>query len=198
MYSSPLRLARTTALLVAVGATAYAAGDGNLYVKVLDSQGKPVVGATVTITSPTQIGGARTVLADNDGNARFLRLSPGDFKIQVSKEGFQTATLNVVEVKVDQTASANIKVQPLGTATVEVLSTVASVDATTVTAGTQITYAELDTLPVGRTQLSTLNLAPGVIATLGPGNPLSPRASIATTSEPVAVATTPTWWMAWM
>jgi len=166
-------MARTTALLVAMGATAYAAGDGNLYVKVLDSQGKPVASAMVIVTSPTQIGGARTVPTDKDGNARFIRLSPGDFKIQVSKDGFQTATLTAIEVKVDQTASANIKLQPVGSATVEVVSAVAAVDTTTVTTGTQITAVELETLPVGRTQLSTLNLAPGVIATLGNtnGNP---------------------------
>ncbi|GLH67496.1 TonB-dependent receptor [Geothrix edaphica] len=170
MYSSPLRMARTTALLVAAGAAAYAAGDGNLYVKVLDSQGKPVAGATVIVTSPTQIGGARTVPSDKDGNARFIRLSPGDFKVQVSKEGFQTATLTALEVKVDQTAAASIKIQALGTATVEVLSTVSNVDATTVTTGTQITSAELETLPIGRTQLSVLNLAPGVISTLGSSN----------------------------
>ncbi|WP_243383919.1 TonB-dependent receptor [Geothrix alkalitolerans] len=173
MHLSPSRMARTTALLVAMGATAFAAGDGNLYVKVLDSQGKPVAGATVIVTSPTQIGGARTVPSDKEGNARFIRLSPGDFKVQVSKEGFQTATLSAIEVKVDQTSSANLKLQPLGSATVEVVSNVAAVDSTTVTTGTQITSTELETLPVGRTQLSTLNLAPGVIATLGNtnGNP---------------------------
>jgi len=173
MHTSSLRMARTAAILVAMGTAAYAAGDGNLYVKVLDSQGKPVAGAIVIVTSPTQIGGARTVPSDKDGNARFIRLSPGDFKAQVSKEGFQTATLTGIDVKVDQTASASIKMQTLGSATVEVLSSMATVDATTVTTGTQITSAELETLPVGRTQLSVLNLAPGVISTLGStnGNP---------------------------
>ena len=164
------RLSRTAAMLVASSFVAYAAGDGNLYFKVLDSQGKPVAGATVIVTSPTQIGGARTVPSDKDGNARFIRLSPGDFKVQVSKEGFQTATLASIDVKVDQTSTANIKMQALGSAIVEVLATVVTVDATTVTAGTQITAAELETLPVGRNQLSTLNLAPGVIATLGNSN----------------------------
>jgi len=171
MHTSSFRMARTAAILVAMGTVAYAAGDGNLYVKVLDAQGKPVAGATVIVSSPTQIGGARTVPSDKEGHARFIRLSPGDFKVQVSKDGFQTATLAAIDVKVDQTATANIKMQPLGAATVEVLSTVVSVDATTVTAGTQITSAELETLPVGRNQLSTLSLAPGVISTLGNGNP---------------------------
>lgn len=170
MHTSPFRMARTTALLVAMGAAAYAAGDGSLYVTVLDAKGQVVTGATVIVSSPTQIGGARTVVTDREGRARFIRLSPGEFKVQVSKEGFQTASVPAVEVKVDQSASANVKLQPVGSATVEVFSTVSAVDTTTVTAGTQITSVEIETLPVGRTQLSMLNIAPGVVATLGSNN----------------------------
>jgi hypothetical protein len=173
MHLSSFRMARTAAILVAMGAAAYAAGDGSLYVTVLDAKGQVVTGATVIVSSPTQIGGARTVVTDREGRARFIRLSPGEFKVQVSKEGFQTASLPAVEVKVDQSSSANLKLQSVGSATVEVFSTVTTVDTTTVTAGTQITSAELETLPVGRTQLSTLSLAPGVVATFGNtnGNP---------------------------
>lgn len=170
MFLSSTRIARTTALLAAIGTTAFAAGDGSLTVTVLDASGAIVTGARVIVTSPTQIGGARAIITDREGRARFIRLSPGEFKVQVSKDGFQTATLSGVEIKVDQTSSANIKLQPIGTATVEVLSTVAAVDATTVTAGTQITSAELETLPVARNQLATINLAPGVISTLGNSN----------------------------
>lgn len=74
MYPSPLRMARTTALLVAMGAALQAAGDGGITVTVTNTAGAPVPGATVTISSPTQIGGARTEAADHEGKARFLRL----------------------------------------------------------------------------------------------------------------------------
>ena len=170
MRTSLFRMARTTAMLVAMGATAYAAGDGSLSVTVLNAQGQPVAGAKVIVSSPTQIGGARTVVTDAGGRSRFIRLSPGEFKVQVSRDGFQTATLAAIEIKVDQTASANIKLQAIGSATVEVVSSVSAVDTTTVTAGTQITAVELENLPVGRTQLSTLSLAPGVVATFGSNN----------------------------
>jgi hypothetical protein len=93
------RIARTMAIIAAMGAVAYAAGDGNLSMTTVDAAGKPVIGATVIVSSPTQIGGARTVMTDAEGKARFVRLSPGEFKVQVSKNGFQTATLNQVEVK---------------------------------------------------------------------------------------------------
>jgi len=172
MLHSPFRMARTTALLVAIGASAYAAGDGNLSIGVTDSSGKPFAGATVTISSPTQIGGARTMVTDASGRARFVRLAPGFFKIQISANGFQTQTnLNAV-VLVDQTAAVSTKMVPVGAAVVEVVASASQVDTTTVTQGMQFGGEELSRLPVGRDQLSTLNLAPGVIASSsGNGNP---------------------------
>lgn len=167
MHTTPLKMARTTALLVAMGATAYAAGDGGIAVTVLSTAGNPVAGATVTISSPTQIGGARSEVTDAQGKARFLRLIPGRFKVTVTAKDFQTATIEKVEVLVDQTQSVNARVAPVGVAVVEVFSSVSAVDLSTVTAGTQITQEELTNLPVARNQLATINLAPGVISVGG-------------------------------
>ncbi len=157
------RLGRTTALIVASGFVAHAAGDGTLAATVLDITGKPVAGASVVISSPTQIGGARTYMTDGSGKARFPRLTPGKFKVVITATGYQTQTLNDIEVTVDQTANVNLKLVPVGGAVVEVVSSVPTVDVTTVTAGTQVTQEELSQLPLGRTQLSTLILSPGVI-----------------------------------
>lgn len=172
MFLSSTRMARTTALLVALGATAYAAGDGNLSVSVTDASGNPFAGATVTISSPTQIGGARTMVTDAAGRARFIRLAPGFFKISISASGYQSQTnLNAV-ILVDQTAAVSTKMVPVGAAVVEVVASASQVDVTTVTQGMQVTEQELSSLPVGRGQLAALNLAPGVIASSsGNGNP---------------------------
>lgn len=167
MYLSPSRMARTTALLVAMGASLHAAGDGGITVTVTSTTGAIVAGATVTISSPTQIGGARTEVTDRDGKARFLRLTPGRFKVVVTAKEFQTATIDKVEVLVDQTQGVNARLAPVGAAVVEVVSTVSAVDTTTVTAGTQLTQEELTSLPVARNQLGTINLAPGVVSVGG-------------------------------
>lgn len=167
MHISPFRMARTTALLVAMGAVAHAAGDGSIAVTVVDTTGKPVPGATVTISSPTQIGGARTEVADRDGKARFLRLIPGRFRVVVAAKEFQTVTIDKVDVLVDQTQSVNARLAPVGAAVVEVISSISAVDVTTVTAGTQLTQEELTNLPVARNQLGTINLAPGVVSVGG-------------------------------
>jgi len=161
------RLGRAAALIVASGFVAYAAGDGNLTVSVTDASGRALAGASVTITSPGQIGGARTVVTDAAGKARFLRLTPGAFRVQLSATGFQGQSINNVEVQVDQTASVNAKMAPVGGATVEVVAAAAQVDVTTVTAGTQIGQEEIENLPVARNQLATLNLAPGVVSVGG-------------------------------
>lgn len=172
MRSLTPRLGRAAALIIASGFLAHAAGDGALSVSVTDASGKAIAGATVTISSPTQIGGARTATTDSTGRARFLRLSPGTFKIQLSASGFQAQTITNIDVLVDQTAAVNAKLVPVGGATVEVVAGAAQVDTTTVTQGTQISDVELERLPVQRNQLSTLNLAPGVVAsTSGNGNP---------------------------
>lgn len=167
MHTSPLRMARTTALLVAIGASAYAAGDGGISVTVLSTAGSPVIGATVSISSPTQIGGVRTEVTDAQGKVRFLRLIPGRFKVTVIAKDFQAATIEKVDVLVDQTQSVNARVAPIGVAVVEVVSSVSAVDMSSVTAGTQITQEELTSLPIARNQLGTITLAPGVISVGG-------------------------------
>ena len=167
MILTPLRMARTTAILVAMGATAYAAGDGGIAVSVNSTAGVPVVGALVSISSPTQIGGVRTEVTDAQGKARFLRLIPGRFKITVTAKDFQAATIDKVDVLVDQTQSVNARVAPIGAAVVEVFSSVSAVDMSTITAGTQITQEELTSLPIARNQLATITLAPGVISVGG-------------------------------
>ncbi|WP_243322634.1 TonB-dependent receptor [Geothrix sp. SG200] len=167
MHLSPSRMARTTALLVAMGAALHAAGDGGITVTVTNTAGAPVPGATVIISSPTQIGGARTEVADHDGKARFLRLIPGRFRVLVTAKEYQTATIEKVDVLVDQTQSVNARLAPLGAAVVEVVSSISAVDVTTVTAGTQLTQEELTSLPVARNQMATINLAPGVVSVGG-------------------------------
>lgn len=167
------RLGRTTALLVAMGAVAHAAGDGSISINVLNKAGQPVSGATVVATSPTQIGGSRTAVTDASGKARFPRLTTGTFTLQISANGYQAQTVNAVSVLVDQTQAVNATLVEVGSASVEVVASLPTVDVTTVTSGVQLTQEEIQTLPVGRSQLTTLIMAPGVITTSGPngGNP---------------------------
>ena len=55
--------------------------------RVTDSNGLAVVGATVAVTL-TETGVARTIVTDDDGRYRFLKLKPGTYKIKVTADGF--------------------------------------------------------------------------------------------------------------
>lgn len=164
------RLGRTAALLVAMGSVAYAA-DGAVSITIQNKAGQPVSGATVVATSPTQIGGARTATTDASGKARFPRLTTGTFTLQISANGYQSQTVNGVSVLVDQTQAVNATLTEVGSASVEVVASLPTVDVTTVTAGVQLTQEEIQSLPLARNQMATLVMAPGVIMSTGTKNP---------------------------
>jgi hypothetical protein len=166
MFHPSRRLGRTAAILAAAGSLAIAA-DGGLTLTVTDAQGLPVAGAAVTLTSPTQIGGARKQATDEAGKARFIRLSPGHFKAVVTSEAFQTAVLPSLAVTVDQTALGAVRLVPRASAVVEVFGTASALDVTTVTQGTQFTQEFLESLPLGRSQTDVIALTPGVISVGG-------------------------------
>ena len=145
-------------------------GEGNFQLRVIDASGKPVVGALVVLSSPSQIGGARSAHSDTEGLVRFVRLTPGEFTVKVSAPKLQSATLPQVLVRVDQTTSAKVALREVAGATVEVSASVRLVDATSITAGIQFSQEDLAGLPVGRDQLSTIALAAAAlgIARLNP------------------------------
>ena len=53
----------------------------------MDSNGLVVVGASVTVTS-VDTGETRTVVTDDEGRYRFLKLKPGTYKVKASASGF--------------------------------------------------------------------------------------------------------------
>jgi hypothetical protein len=48
---------------------------------VLDQSGAPIKGVRVSVSSTTQIGGAKTAYSDQEGLFRFLALAPGQFEL---------------------------------------------------------------------------------------------------------------------
>lgn len=159
----PSRLGRITCALAVSGVALGAANEGSMVVSVTDSKGAPVAGASVTLTSPTQIGAPKVAVTDASGRARFPRLAPGTFKVVVSAKDFESQTRSGLSVMPDQTLTANLKLSLVGSMSVDVVATSAHVDVSTVTTGTQISAKEIEALPMGRNQLATLALAPGVV-----------------------------------
>jgi hypothetical protein len=75
------------ALVAAVAlapAAAFAQTTGVLLGHVFDQSGTPIRGVKVVVSSPTQIGGAKTVVTDDQGVFRIAGLTPGTFTINAS------------------------------------------------------------------------------------------------------------------
>ena len=88
-------LLSTAILLIASSASAQER-TGRIEGTIYDNEGMPMGGARVTVSSPTQIGGAKSATSAGDGSFRFLGLIPGKFKVVTSKQGFITDIANDV------------------------------------------------------------------------------------------------------
>ena len=73
---------------------------GRMLVRTGDSNGgAPLPGVSVTIASPSLIGGARTEVTDERGEALFLTLAPGTYEATAALHGFATQERTEVRVR---------------------------------------------------------------------------------------------------
>lgn len=104
-----MRFALTTAIvttlfaLLAQGASA--GTTGAISGVVTDTRGRPLPGATVTASSPSQTARAIT---DDFGGYRFVSLAPDAYTVTVRLPGYQTVQQNNVIVFADQVDSVSI------------------------------------------------------------------------------------------
>ncbi len=68
---------------------------GNFYLKVVTGDGAPIVGAKVTVSG---IGATRTEQTNDKGEVRFIKLEPGSYTVEVSKDGFNTLISQGVQI----------------------------------------------------------------------------------------------------
>jgi outer membrane receptor protein involved in Fe transport len=123
------------------------------------SDGSPLPGVTVTISSPA-LQGTRTTVSGATGDYNFPALPPGDYKITFALEGLQEITKTTV-LKLTQPSSVDADLK----ATIaEAITVTATTPLTLETSevSTNISAATLDTLPTRRTVLAALALAPAV------------------------------------
>ena len=84
-----------------VGQTAVLTGT------VTDSSGAAIPGATVTVQSPSLIGGSRSVVTEADGTFRFPALPPGLYTVTYELQGFSTGKRDNVRLLLGQTVTAD-------------------------------------------------------------------------------------------
>lgn len=89
---------------------ARAGTTGTIVGRIVDSaSGAPVVGARVSVVSPSQ---SETSATDDTGSFRFLSLSPDTYTVSVERANYEPLTLAGVTVQADQTQTLNRALVP--------------------------------------------------------------------------------------
>ena len=162
------------ALAALTAPPAWAQGTtGSLIGTVRDAQGGVLAGVTVTISSPSLIGGPRVAHTGRDGRFAFAKLDPGAYDVRCEVAGFKTEEIKGVQVSLDRAAEVLPKLEVGGLAeSLTVATDLPVVDTTR--AGLSVVYP-LDYLEraalgsQGRTYQSVIGRTPG--ADNGNGNP---------------------------
>src|SRR5262245_2787838 len=151
-------------VIIATGPTARAQGNptGAIRGQVVDSSNLALPGVTVTAASPA-MQGTRTAVTSSNGDFIIPFLPPGDYSIVFELKDFKTETRKIgvamadtQPMKIEMGLSAiSESVTVTGTAFTEVLKTGTIAE----------TYKAdmLERLPIGRTLIDAVLLAPGVV-----------------------------------
>ncbi|MGH9456328.1 MAG: carboxypeptidase regulatory-like domain-containing protein, partial [Thermoanaerobaculia bacterium] len=153
------RFALFAALLALVGLAAFAQTTGTLTGNVT-TDGQPLPGVTVTATSPN-LQGTRTTYTDVNGNYTLGALPPGAYTVVFELAGMQAVTR---QVNVPVGTTARLGAELAVTAVAEAITVTAEAPAVIETTTIQTNFQEetIEDLPVNRTILGAVNLAPGV------------------------------------
>src|SRR5437773_1473371 len=137
---------------------------GTVVGTVQDASGAVIPQARVILTS-LSTSEKRTVTTDPSGGYEFVNVLPGDYRIDVEKEGFKHFTREPVVVQVQQSTRIDLSME-LGqvTQTVEVTAQTPLLQTTTADLGQVIAQRQVNELPLnGRNPMNLVALAPSVV-----------------------------------
>ncbi|MFN2421689.1 MAG: carboxypeptidase-like regulatory domain-containing protein [Gemmatimonadota bacterium] len=174
-----------TFLLLAIipGSASAQLQTGNLDGTVLDPEGQPIPGATLTVTG---LGDPRVGVTDEEGQFRFPGLAPGTYQAKVEANGFSTFEYTNVTVTVGRNTQVEVT---LSAAAVEEGVAVIP-DEQRISTGQTVSQTELEKVPTARDPWAILQTTPGVLTDrinvggneadqqsqyVSPGQPADPR-----------------------
>ena len=172
-----VRNLKRNALAAALGmcfiGAALAAETGGLRITITGSDGQPIAGATVQVSSPDSLV-SRSAVTEADGSVRLTGLDPAtNYTVEVGAAGYASYSADDVAVVSGKNLSLGYA---LGTTNLETVivtgASLAAVDTTSATVGTTLNLDIVESLPTGRSYQSYLQLVPGVKPSAG-NNPSS-------------------------
>jgi hypothetical protein len=139
------------------------ARTGNLYGTVLDREGTPLPGATITLTGPTIA--PMTAQSSAEGKFRFLSLFPGNqFQLKIELQGFKTKIESGVIINVNSNSDISVVMEQ---GALEEQVTVVAKTPVVQAKKTQIThtinYEQLQELPSARDPWVILQMTPSIL-----------------------------------
>lgn len=163
------RITALAALLLVVGLPVFAQTTASL-TGTVTTQGAPLPGATITITSPA-LQGERTTVSGPNGDYNFAALPPGMYHVTFELEGLQKVT-RTAELRLGETARADAELKVAAVAEAITVTAAAPSVLETPQVSTNFTREQVESLPVGRTIAQRIQLAPG-LNNDGPNNQAS-------------------------
>lgn len=158
----------TLALSVMLCLSAMAFGQetqGTIEGNIKDATGGLVPGATITVESIGSTAGfSRTITTDDEGYFIIPRIPPGNYKITISADGFQTLTrnANVVLGKAIRIDDILAVTGAVGDVTITGADSAVNIDPRDTKIDTNITREIFEELPKGTQFSSLLKIAPNV------------------------------------
>jgi hypothetical protein len=159
--SAGTRLALSAiALLLFRGVAFGQAQTGNVYARATDDGGQPLPGASVTLSG---IGAPVTRPTNQNGEVRFLSLSPGVYALEFVLPGFTTVDRKNVTVAVAQNTEIDVTMR-LAAVKEDIVVTGESplLDTRKTGTSTVASRVELDSVPTARDPWVILQTVPGV------------------------------------
>ena len=139
--------------------------SSNIRGVVKDVTGAVLPGATVTISSPSQIGGAKTTVTNNQGVYRFPSVAVGTYVVELSIAGFQTIRMVDIEVGLNRTTTVNATLQLSDMAeTITVTGEDPILDITKSGFSTNWKQDMVEELPTNRNFWDFAQMSPGIAA----------------------------------
>ena len=139
---------------------------GTIAGTVVDSQGEPLPGVTIAITSNQ---GSKTVTTDENGRYTFQGLTVGTYTLKALLQDFNPLERTSLEVHLNEELRVDIKMTPGGTEEIEVVDRPPVIEPRSVTLGVNIPSKLVESVPTARNFSGLLNLAPGVAGSGIPG-----------------------------
>jgi len=148
-------------LLVLSGGTAFAQlQTGNLFGTVMDEQGSPLPGVTVTLTGQAA---PQVQVTNAQGEFRFLGLSPSTYALRAELEGFSTIEYPNIVINIGRNTQIEVTLASAVEDVITVTTESPLLDERRISTGATVSQTELEKIPTARDPWAILQSTPGVL-----------------------------------